>query len=108
MLWDAPLQIDRLGKLFSFSSGNLFSTRPSRNNLRDSSLPLRPKSTASNNVLHHGRQYHTARSRAASEVPVTPKPYQICTSPAFGGIFFGYDTGYIYGVVGMEYRIETF
>lgn len=42
------------------------------------------------------------------EAPVTFKAYLICAFAAFGGIFFGYDSGYINGVMGMDYFIKTF
>ncbi|KAJ5798426.1 uncharacterized protein N7503_007722 [Penicillium pulvis] len=42
------------------------------------------------------------------EAPVTIKTYLMCAFAAFGGIFFGYDSGYIGGVIGMDYFIETF
>ncbi|KAL1959894.1 hypothetical protein VTO42DRAFT_562 [Malbranchea cinnamomea] len=42
------------------------------------------------------------------EAPVTLKAYLMCAFAAFGGIFFGYDSGYINGVMGMEYFIELF
>jgi sugar porter (SP) family MFS transporter len=42
------------------------------------------------------------------EAPVTFKTYLMCAFAAFGGIFFGYDSGYISGVVGMDYFISTF
>lgn len=42
------------------------------------------------------------------EAPVTLKAYMMCAFAAFGGIFFGYDSGYINGVMGMEYFIELF
>jgi hypothetical protein len=34
------------------------------------------------------------------EAPVTLKAYIICAFAAFGGIFFGYDSGYVNGVLG--------
>jgi hypothetical protein len=34
------------------------------------------------------------------EAPVTFKAYLMCAFAAFGGIFFGYDSGYINGVLG--------
>ncbi|KAI1341985.1 putative transporter [Xylariaceae sp. FL0016] len=37
------------------------------------------------------------------EAPVTLKAYMMCAFAAFGGIFFGYDSGYISGVMGMKY-----
>ncbi|KAJ1329345.1 Monosaccharide transporter [Microdochium nivale] len=36
------------------------------------------------------------------EAPVTVKAYLMCAFAAFGGIFFGYDSGYIGGVMGMK------
>ncbi|KAI1420640.1 general substrate transporter [Xylaria sp. FL1777] len=40
------------------------------------------------------------------EAPVTIKSYLMCAFSAFGGIFFGYDSGYINGVMGMPYFIK--
>ncbi|ODQ76900.1 hypothetical protein BABINDRAFT_10618, partial [Babjeviella inositovora NRRL Y-12698] len=40
------------------------------------------------------------------EAPVTFKAYMMCAFAAFGGIFFGYDSGYISGVMGMNYFIS--
>ncbi|KAJ5203791.1 Major facilitator superfamily domain general substrate transporter [Penicillium cinerascens] len=42
------------------------------------------------------------------EAPVTIKTYLMCAFAAFGGIFFGYDSGYISGVLNMNYFISTF
>jgi len=42
------------------------------------------------------------------EAPVTIKAYLMCAFAAFGGIFFGYDSGYINGVLGMDYVIHTY
>ena len=42
------------------------------------------------------------------EAPVTIRTYLMCAFAAFGGIFFGYDSGYISGVLSMDYFIETF
>ena len=39
------------------------------------------------------------------EAPVTFKAYMMCAFAAFGGIFFGYDSGYINGVIAMPYFI---
>jgi hypothetical protein len=36
------------------------------------------------------------------EAPVTIRAYLICAFAAFGGIFFGYDTGWMSGVLGMK------
>jgi hypothetical protein len=42
------------------------------------------------------------------EAPVTWKTYMMCAFAAFGGIFFGYDSGYISGVMAMDYFIHEF
>ncbi|PGH05698.1 hypothetical protein AJ79_06714 [Helicocarpus griseus UAMH5409] len=42
------------------------------------------------------------------EAPVTMKAYLMCAFAAFGGIFFGFDSGYINGVMAMPYFIELF
>ncbi|KAJ5984801.1 hypothetical protein N7522_011997 [Penicillium canescens] len=42
------------------------------------------------------------------EAPVTFKAYLMCAFAAFGGIFFGYDSGYISGVLGMPYFIQQY
>lgn len=42
------------------------------------------------------------------EAPVTLKAYLMCAFAAFGGIFFGFDSGYINGVMAMDYFIQTF
>jgi MFS family permease len=44
---------------------------------------------------------------ARVEAPVTVKAYLMCAFAAFGGIFFGYDSGYINGVMGNTVFIET-
>jgi len=42
------------------------------------------------------------------EAPVTMKAYMMCAFASFGGIFFGYDSGYISGVMGMPYFIRLY
>lgn len=42
------------------------------------------------------------------EAPVTLKAYLMCAFAAFGGIFFGFDSGYINGVMAMPYFIQEF
>lgn len=37
------------------------------------------------------------------EAPVTVKAYLLCVFASFGGIFFGYDSGYMSGCLGMVY-----
>ena len=40
------------------------------------------------------------------EAPVTWKAYLMCAFASFGGIFFGYDSGYINGVLGSDIFIR--
>lgn len=42
------------------------------------------------------------------EAPVTTKAYVMCAFAAFGGIFFGYDSGWINGVLGMNFVINQY
>ncbi|KAG0680161.1 hypothetical protein C6P40_002978 [Pichia californica] len=42
------------------------------------------------------------------DAPLTWKTWIICGFASFGGIFFGYDSGYISGVMGMDYFIHEF
>lgn len=42
------------------------------------------------------------------EAPVTWKAYVMCAFAAFGGIFFGYDSGWVNGVLAMHYVIHRF
>ncbi|ORY62915.1 general substrate transporter [Pseudomassariella vexata] len=42
------------------------------------------------------------------EAPVTVKAYLICAFAAFGGIFFGYDTGWMSGVLAMPFFITEY
>ncbi|KAL2127544.1 hypothetical protein VTI74DRAFT_10562 [Chaetomium olivicolor] len=42
------------------------------------------------------------------EAPVTFKAYLLCAFAAFGGILFGYDTGWMSGVLGMPYFITLY
>jgi MFS family permease len=41
-----------------------------------------------------------------TECPVTWKAYLLCAFASFGGIFFGYDSGYINGVLNSPLFIE--
>lgn len=45
---------------------------------------------------------------ARVEAPVTLKGYLLCVFAAFGGILFGYDSGYISGVLAMDFFKQTF
>jgi hypothetical protein len=42
------------------------------------------------------------------EAPVTVKAYLMCAFAAFGGICFGYDIGWMGGVLGMKYFIRMY
>ncbi|KAK0715041.1 hypothetical protein B0H67DRAFT_490088 [Lasiosphaeris hirsuta] len=42
------------------------------------------------------------------EAPVTMKAYLLCAFAAFGGIFFGYDTGWMSGVLGTPFFITEY
>ncbi|XP_014561387.1 hypothetical protein COCVIDRAFT_33734 [Bipolaris victoriae FI3] len=42
------------------------------------------------------------------EAPVTLRGYLLCVFAAFGGILFGYDSGYINGVLGMSFFKQQF
>ncbi|KAH8727191.1 general substrate transporter [Phaeosphaeriaceae sp. PMI808] len=42
------------------------------------------------------------------EAPVTVRAYLIVAFAAFGGIFFGYDTGWMGGVLNMDYFIKQY
>ncbi|KAK2795993.1 hypothetical protein FQN51_009538 [Onygenales sp. PD_10] len=42
------------------------------------------------------------------EAPMTIRAYLLCAFASFGGILFGYDSGYINGVLGMTFVKETF
>ncbi|KAI9741472.1 MAG: hypothetical protein M1818_004278 [Claussenomyces sp. TS43310] len=51
---------------------------------------------------------HGTADTSRVEAPVTVKAYLMCAFAAFGGIFFGYDTGWMSGVLGMPYFIELY
>jgi len=55
-------------------------------------------STAKGGAAHHDRV----------EAPVTVRGYLLCVFAAFGGILFGYDSGYINGVLGMNFFKQQF
>ncbi|OAQ78845.1 sugar porter (SP) family MFS transporter [Purpureocillium lilacinum] len=50
---------------------------------------------------------HTAQDVEHIEAPVTWKAYLLCAFASFGGIFFGYDSGYINGVLGSQIFIDA-
>ena len=49
---------------------------------------------------------HTAQNVEQIEAPITWKAYLLCAFASFGGIFFGYDSGYINGVNGSAVFIH--
>jgi sugar porter (SP) family MFS transporter len=49
---------------------------------------------------------HATEDVGDIEAPVTWKAYLMCAFASFGGIFFGYDSGYINGVNGSPYFIH--
>merc|ERR1712093_544948 len=49
-----------------------------------------------------GGALHATGNIEHTEAPVTLKAYLLCAFASFGGIFFGYDSGYINGVNGSE------
>lgn len=55
-----------------------------------------------NNSVVAAANLHTTSDVERIEAPVTWKAYVICAFASFGGIFFGYDSGYINGVSGSE------
>ncbi|RDA82568.1 hypothetical protein CP532_1061 [Ophiocordyceps camponoti-leonardi (nom. inval.)] len=50
---------------------------------------------------------HTAHDVEHAEAPVTWKAYVLCAFASFGGIFFGYDSGYINGVLGSKVFVHA-
>lgn len=55
---------------------------------------------------HGSVALQTADNVEQIEAPVTWKAYLMCAFASFGGIFFGYDSGYINGVNGSTYFIH--
>lgn len=63
---------------------------------------------------HSNESHEAAHSKALAattdvnmtEAPVTWKAYLLCAFASFGGIFFGYDSGYINGVLNSPLFIE--
>ncbi|KAF5380219.1 hypothetical protein D9757_008240 [Collybiopsis confluens] len=54
-----------------------------------------------------GVALHATSDFSRIEAPVTVKAYLMCAFAAFGGIFFGYDSGYINGVTGSKIFIQS-
>jgi sugar porter (SP) family MFS transporter len=58
-------------------------------------------------AAHIGDPSTTTNDVERIEAPVTWKAYLICAFASFGGIFFGYDSGYINGVLGAPIFIHA-
>ncbi|KAK3899291.1 general substrate transporter [Staphylotrichum tortipilum] len=58
-------------------------------------------------VASHVAGLATTQDVERIEAPVTWKAYLICAFASFGGIFFGYDSGYINGVLGSKIFIHA-
>ncbi|KFY54462.1 hypothetical protein V496_07253 [Pseudogymnoascus sp. VKM F-4515 (FW-2607)] len=71
--------------------------------LKQADLQTELKSTE---LKHAGLQGSSDVERI--EAPMTTKAYFLCAFAAFGGFFFGYDSGHISGVLGMKYFIHEF
>lgn len=65
------------------------------------------KEEASAPTAHHLAGLATTQDVERIEAPVTWKAYLICAFASFGGIFFGYDSGYINGVNNISYWIHV-
>ncbi|WVQ98859.1 hypothetical protein IAU59_005990 [Kwoniella sp. CBS 9459] len=72
-----------------------------------------PKRLFDNPQLHHattnmpgGAVLSATTNPDRVEAPVTVKAYLLCVFASFGGVFFGYDSGYMNGVLGMDYFIN--
>lgn len=66
------------------------------------------KTDAEQGVAHRSASVGLAATTDVEriEAPVTWKAYLMCAFASFGGIFFGYDSGYINGVTGSEIFIR--
>lgn len=78
----------------SDSQSELPSDTPSFQNVSDEKLDT----VANNQAVYHERE----------EAPLTLKTWIICGFASFGGVFYGYDSGYISGVMAMNYFISEF
>jgi hypothetical protein len=64
-----------------------------------------PETSPSGEILERVEQTHTITEWAPSTTelaPITWKVVVLCAYASFGGILFGYDSGYINGVLGMK------
>lgn len=66
------------------------------------------ESPSQSTTMAGGAIIHGTADTSRVEAPVTLKAYLMCAFAAFGGIFFGYDTGWMGGVLGMKYFIRLY
>jgi sugar porter (SP) family MFS transporter len=77
---------------------------------QDTDLPVSKEYDGKAEVVeqpHASVTLHAAETIEQIEAPVTWKAYLLCAFASFGGIFFGYDSGYINGVNGARIFIEA-
>lgn len=55
-----------------------------------------------------GGAIHATADTGRVEAPITLKAYLMCAFAAFGGVFFGFDSGYIAGVLNTKFAIHTY
>lgn len=65
------------------------------------------KEASAPGAAHVGDLSTSSQDVERIEAPVTWKAYLICAFASFGGIFFGYDSGYINGVLGSQIFIDA-
>ena len=71
-------------------------------------LFIHPHNTPSTFIMAGGIVITGTTDMSRVEAPVTIKAYLMCAFAAFGGIFFGYDTGWMSGVLAMPYFIRQY
>lgn len=75
-----------------------------------SSFHKRPAagSTASEPALDTVHAENATLEVDPAEAPATLATIYMCAFAAVGGMFYGYDTGYVNGIIGMKYFIHAF
>jgi sugar porter (SP) family MFS transporter len=61
----------------------------------------------SKDIINAAEELNTSSDPEHVDAPVTLKAYAMCAFASFGGIFFGYDSGYINGVLASPVFIEA-
>ncbi|GME76450.1 unnamed protein product [Ambrosiozyma monospora] len=67
-----------------------------------------PENLHNNTVTNNECRSASTTNLERIEAPITFKAYLMCCFASFGGIFFGYSTGFLSGVMGMDYFIHEF